>query len=94
MVHSHSWIQYSYFPLYHASKGPAHVVTLHDYGLACPRKTLQPSGQADPCTGPALGKCLTCAPARHGRAATSFHRGTGGCLPRLRLQPRLDAPRG
>jgi glycosyltransferase involved in cell wall biosynthesis len=41
IVHSHSWLQYSYFPLYHAQRGPAHVVTLHDYGLACPKKTLQ-----------------------------------------------------
>jgi glycosyltransferase involved in cell wall biosynthesis len=41
VVHSHSWLQYSYFPLYHAKRGPAHVVTLHDYGLACAKKTLQ-----------------------------------------------------
>jgi glycosyltransferase involved in cell wall biosynthesis len=41
VVHSHSWLQYSYFPLYHPQRGPAHVVTLHDYGLACPKKTLQ-----------------------------------------------------
>jgi glycosyltransferase involved in cell wall biosynthesis len=41
VVHSHSWLQYSYFPLYHARRGPAHVVTLHDYGLACAKKTLQ-----------------------------------------------------
>ena len=80
VVHSHSWIQYSYFPLYHATKGPAHVVTLHDYGLACPRKTLQPSGQADPCTGPALGKCLSCAAEQYGvargRAIAGLHRGS------------------
>jgi glycosyltransferase involved in cell wall biosynthesis len=41
VVHSHSWLQYSYFPLYHRRQGPAHVVTLHDYGLACAKKTLQ-----------------------------------------------------
>ena len=41
VVHSHSWLQYSYFPLHHRQRGPAHVVTLHDYGLACPKKTLQ-----------------------------------------------------
>ncbi len=41
LVHSHSWLQYSYFPLYHRQRGPAHVVTLHDYGLACAKKTLQ-----------------------------------------------------
>ena len=41
IVHSHSWLQYSYFPLHHIHRGPAHVVTLHDYGLACAKKTLQ-----------------------------------------------------
>jgi glycosyltransferase involved in cell wall biosynthesis len=41
VVLSHSWVQYSYFPQYHARRGPAHVVTLHDYGLACAKKTLQ-----------------------------------------------------
>ncbi|MGD0605319.1 MAG: glycosyltransferase family 4 protein [Streptosporangiaceae bacterium] len=41
VVHDHSWLQYSYFPLYRRKKGPAHVVTLHDYGLACAKKTLQ-----------------------------------------------------
>jgi glycosyltransferase involved in cell wall biosynthesis len=41
VVHSHSWLQYSYYPLQHAQRGPAHVVTLHDYGIACVKKTLQ-----------------------------------------------------
>jgi glycosyltransferase involved in cell wall biosynthesis len=41
VVHSHSWLQYSYLPLHNGQRGPAHVVTLHDYGLACAKKTLQ-----------------------------------------------------
>ena len=41
VVHSHSWFQYSYLPLHHAQHGPAHVVTLHDYGLSCAKKTLE-----------------------------------------------------
>jgi glycosyltransferase involved in cell wall biosynthesis len=41
VVHSHSWLQYSYFPLHRKRRAPAHVVTLHDYGLSCPKKTLQ-----------------------------------------------------
>jgi glycosyltransferase involved in cell wall biosynthesis len=41
VVHSHSWLQYSYFPLHHRQRGPAHVVTLHDYGVACAKKTLE-----------------------------------------------------
>jgi glycosyltransferase involved in cell wall biosynthesis len=80
VVHSHSWLQYSYFPLYHARRGPAHVVTLHDYGLACPKKTLQyvtrqrvdsddepaATGSGRPCSGPRLAKCLACAPEQYG----------------------------
>lgn len=68
VVHTHSWVEYSYFPLYHPSRGPAHVVTLHDYGLACPRKTLQRSGHTEPCAGPRLDRCLACAPAQYGVA--------------------------
>ena len=41
VVHSHSWLQYSYFPLYSKRRGPAHIVTLHDHGMACPKRTLQ-----------------------------------------------------
>jgi len=57
VVHDHSWLQYSYFPLHHRHRGPAHVVTLHDYGLACARKTLQhvnrrPAGPADQLSAP------------------------------------------
>jgi glycosyltransferase involved in cell wall biosynthesis len=80
VVHSHSWLQYSFFPLYHPRKGPAHVVTLHDYGLACPRKTLQPSCEADSCAGPRLDRCLACAPRQYGavKGATiaSLHLGS------------------
>jgi glycosyltransferase involved in cell wall biosynthesis len=41
VVHSHSWLQYSYFPLHREQTGPAHVVTLHDHGVACAKKTFQ-----------------------------------------------------
>jgi glycosyltransferase involved in cell wall biosynthesis len=82
VVHSHSWIQYSYFPLHRPWRGPAHVVTLHDYGIACAKKTLQyseRSGAAStgsrlestvtlnrPCAGPRLKKCLGCVPEQYG----------------------------
>ena len=65
VVHSHSWIEYSYFPQYRANRGPAHVVMLHDYGMACPKKTLQYSG-GQACPGPRLAKCLRCAPGQYG----------------------------
>jgi len=66
VVHSHSWLQYSYFPLYRRHSGPAHVVTLHDYGLACARKTLQLAGHAEQCPGPRMTRCLPCAPEQYG----------------------------
>jgi|SRR5271157_3372973 len=66
VVHSHSWLNNSYFPLYHVQKGPAHVVTLHDFGMACPRKTLMRSGQAEQCPGPRISRCLLCAPEQYG----------------------------
>ena len=79
IVHSHSWLQYSYFPLHHRDRGPGHIVMLHDYGMACPKKTLQhvtrqAAGSADGptrptarlCSGPRLAKCLACAPEQYG----------------------------
>jgi glycosyltransferase involved in cell wall biosynthesis len=81
VVHTHSWLQYSYFPLHHDQRGPGHVVTLHDYGLSCAKRTLQHthgrggpgrppepawSPLARPCSGPRLPKCLACAPEQYG----------------------------
>lgn len=66
VVHSHSWLNYSFFPLYNGKKGPAHVVTLHDYGMTCARKTLIRSGRTEQCSGPGLGRCLSCAPEQYG----------------------------
>lgn len=66
VVHSHSWLQYSFFPLYRTHEGPAHVVTLHDYGLTCARKTLLQSGHVGQCPGPQLVRCLSCAPEQYG----------------------------
>ena len=87
VVHSHSWLQYSYFPWHRTRKGPAHVVTLHDYGLACAKKTLQysprrvadPAARAQPCSGPGWPSAW---PAR--RASTARSRGPPwppGCEP-------------
>jgi glycosyltransferase involved in cell wall biosynthesis len=66
VVHSHSWLEYSYFPLHREHSGPAHVVTLHDYGMACARKTLQHAGHVGQCQGPSMIRCLRCAPAQYG----------------------------
>jgi glycosyltransferase involved in cell wall biosynthesis len=66
VVHSHTWLNYSFFPLYHAHKGPAHVITLHDYGTACPRTTLMRRGHPGRCPGPGIARCLSCAPEQYG----------------------------
>jgi glycosyltransferase involved in cell wall biosynthesis len=68
IVHSHSWLEYSYFPLVEsvdsAPDGPGHVVTLHDYGLSCAKKTYQ--YESGTCSGPGLIKCLRCATKDYG----------------------------
>jgi glycosyltransferase involved in cell wall biosynthesis len=69
IVNSHSWIQYSYFPLHRSSSGPAHVANLHDYGLRCAKKTYQHGERA--CSGPAFGKCLKCARPQYGAAKSA-----------------------
>ena len=66
VIHSHSWLNYSFFPLYHAHKGPAHVITLHDYATACPRTTLMRPGHPGRCSGPGIARCLSCAPEQYG----------------------------
>ena len=71
VVHSNGWLGYSYFPLHGARRGPAHVMTLHDYGLVCARKTLMHAPTGEHCSGPRLAKCLACAPATYGVARGS-----------------------
>ena len=58
IIHAHNWIIHSVTPLkaWHKAKL---VITLHDYGLTCVQKRL--TYHDEPCTGPALRKCVTCA---------------------------------
>jgi glycosyltransferase involved in cell wall biosynthesis len=63
VVHAHSWIVYSYLPLKRLS-GAALVMTLHDYGLGCARKS---NWQVDRrCAGASLARCMRCAPEQYG----------------------------
>jgi glycosyltransferase involved in cell wall biosynthesis len=89
IVHSHSWIRYSYYPLYRPNAGPGHVAMLHDYGLACAKKTYQHKGAH--CEGPALGKCVSCCAEHYGplkgaalaagmRAARPLQRRADACV--------------
>jgi glycosyltransferase involved in cell wall biosynthesis len=88
VVHSHSWLQYSYFPLYRRTRGPVHVVTLHDYGLACVKKNFQYTGGGS-CTGPSPRKCVSCATGQYGAAKSAIL--TAGLRASRPLHARADA---
>jgi glycosyltransferase involved in cell wall biosynthesis len=64
IVHGHDWLARSYLPLKRRS-GPPLVMSLHYFTLSCPKKSLLFEGS--PCSGPALGKCLSCAGRHYGR---------------------------
>ena len=63
VVHAHGWILYSALAAARASDAKL-VVTLHDHGLQCAKKTLFRDGEV--CEGPALGRCLPCASRHYG----------------------------
>jgi glycosyltransferase involved in cell wall biosynthesis len=63
VIHGHAWMLYSALPLALARRR-AIVMTLHDYGLACAKKTLV--RRDAPCPGPTLARCLRCAPEQYG----------------------------
>ncbi len=63
IVHAHGWMLYSFLPLKRWS-GARLVMTLHDYGLVCAKKTLLREGR--PCAGPDYPTCLGCAAAHYG----------------------------
>lgn len=69
VVTAQGWSMYSYLPLRRRLGIPV-VVTLHDYGLACVKKSLLRGGEV--CTGPAPAKCIACAGDHYGRV-----KGTG-----------------
>jgi len=65
VVHGHNWLARSFLPL-KASSGAALVMTLHDYGVVCAKRSLWYRGSA--CTGPEFSKCLHCAATNYGTA--------------------------
>lgn len=66
VVHGHSWIFYSFLPVKKQSNARL-VVTLHDYGLYCPRKDFLHEGHHE-CSGPGILKCLRCSTGTYGFA--------------------------
>src|SRR5437764_499441 len=63
VVHAHGWIVYSGLAAAAGTDAKV-VVTLHDHGLECAKKTLFRDGRV--CEGPALGRCLPCASRHYG----------------------------
>ena len=58
ILHAHNWISHSVAPLKALSKAKL-ILSLHDYSLVCVKKRL--TYHDEPCTGPALTKCMQCA---------------------------------
>ncbi|MDP9404115.1 MAG: glycosyltransferase family 4 protein [Actinomycetota bacterium] len=67
VVHAHSWNLASYLPLHTPACGRALIVTAHDYGLVCPKKTMMRAG-GSLCAGPSLRACVPCAGDQYGMA--------------------------
>jgi glycosyltransferase involved in cell wall biosynthesis len=65
VVHAHGWILYSGLVATRATDTKL-VVTLHDHGLECAKKTLFRDGKV--CEGPTPGRCLPCASRHYGAA--------------------------
>lgn len=64
VVHAHNWIVSSYAVLPAARRLPL-VLSLHDYSHVCATKRLMLDGE--PCSGPGVRKCLSCASDHYGR---------------------------
>ena len=65
IVHAHNWLVHSYLPLAAGSDRPL-LLSLHDYGQVCAKKTL--IYREALCRGPGLEKCLRCAADHYGTA--------------------------
>jgi len=65
VVHGHSWALLSALPICRAHR-IATVLTLHDYALLCPKKTML-YADARPCASGLSLDCVRCAPAMYGR---------------------------
>ena len=63
VVHAHGWILHSLLPFL-PSQTTRLVVTMHEYGLVCPKLTL--IHRDNLCEGPKFTKCLVCASGQYG----------------------------
>ena len=63
VVHCHNWLIHSLLPVRWMTSA-AVLFTLHDYSIACVKKTLWRDGHV--CSGPVLPKCMACATTTYG----------------------------
>jgi glycosyltransferase involved in cell wall biosynthesis len=63
IVHAHSWIAYSCMAA--KLRGALLIVTLHDHGTICSRKTLWRDDK-ELCAGPRMDRCVRCTPGQYG----------------------------
>jgi glycosyltransferase involved in cell wall biosynthesis len=63
IVHAHSWIVHSLLPVL-SFEDTRLVVTMHDYGLVCAKKTFVHRNAL--CSGPKFAKCVGCASGQYG----------------------------
>jgi glycosyltransferase involved in cell wall biosynthesis len=66
IIHAHNWLLHSFLPLKQWS-GAKLVVTLHDYSLICPKKSMM-YRDGLPCSGAEFAKCFSCATDHYGAA--------------------------
>jgi glycogen synthase len=67
VVHGHGWLAAS---LPRRMSAPL-VMSAHDYGLVCQRRTLLQNG-VDTCSGPAPRKCIACGAGAYGRPRSAL----------------------
>jgi glycosyltransferase involved in cell wall biosynthesis len=65
IVHAHSWAVHSLLPLLPSAETGL-VMTLHDYGMVCPKTTFVHGSSV--CSGPEFVKCVRCASGQYGPA--------------------------
>jgi glycosyltransferase involved in cell wall biosynthesis len=63
VAHVHSWMLHSFLPILPTPQTRL-VVTMHEYGLICPKGTFVYHDGV--CTGPKVSKCVTCASGQYG----------------------------
>jgi glycosyltransferase involved in cell wall biosynthesis len=89
VVHAHGWVIYSLLPFL-PSQETRLVVTMHEYGLVCPKMTFVYKDGV--CEGPKYLKCVACASSQYGVArATALTTGMATSRRSLRRVDRYIA---